>query len=306
MDQYWTLIPEEEGQIVTSLLFFIFRQAFETSGPVCACGVCVLVRMDSVDRTQSGVSNCNCPAQSGWGPLLSRLQWISSNKHSCLMRPEVTSSVQAYPPVMFPTSSWNTVGTSVLAYLFNLIQSGSWFESATPGFNAGGTSVELLTPLCWTSSSPTAAAFLKSLHLSAGLILLSLISLCSSSDIFLKGDKSSQNKGNTSAALACRIITRHWAAHCCLKLLWTRQNSFLTSQCCYQFNCCSCGWHMFTDEIKIHVKTHHIFLSLMKDSKTFWAESVDAVLSHLLWNPFSNFIYLFIYFTVEVTCPSNI
>lgn len=213
MDQYWTLIPEEEGQIVTSLLFFIFRQAFETSGPVCACGVCVLVRMDSVDRTQSGVSNCNCPAQSGWGPLLSRLHWISSNKHSCLMRPEVTSSVQAYPPVMLPTSSRNTVGTSVLAYLFNLIQSGSRFESATPGFNTGGTSVEFLTPLCWTSSSPTAAAFLKSPHLSAGLILLSLISLRSSSDIFLKGDKSSQNKGNTSAALACRVITRHWAAH---------------------------------------------------------------------------------------------
>lgn len=65
MDQYWTLIPEEEGQIVTSLLFlYIFREAFETSGLVRVC-VCV-----SIDRTQSGVSNCNCPAQSARAPLV--------------------------------------------------------------------------------------------------------------------------------------------------------------------------------------------------------------------------------------------
>lgn len=148
------------------------------------------------------------------------------------MRPKVTTSVQAYPPVMFPTSSPKR---SALAYYFKPHQSG--FESATPRL-AG---VKFLTPLCWTSSSPKAVVFLKSPLLSAGLILLSLISLCSSSDTFLKGNKSSGNKGNTWAAVACRVMTRHRAAHCCLKFLCTGQNLFLTSQCFYHINCCSCG-----------------------------------------------------------------
>lgn len=34
----------------------------------------------------------------------------------------------------------------------------------------------------------------------------------------------------------------------------------LTSQCFYQFNCHSCSWDIFTNKIKIHIKTHYDWL----------------------------------------------
>lgn len=37
MDQYWTMISGEEGQIVISLSFLIFKEAVETSGPERKC-----------------------------------------------------------------------------------------------------------------------------------------------------------------------------------------------------------------------------------------------------------------------------
>lgn len=65
MDRYRTLIPGEEGQIVT-LSFSMFKEAFETSGPVwkCVCKdthvVCVCVwGVLSIHRIQRAVSNCN-------------------------------------------------------------------------------------------------------------------------------------------------------------------------------------------------------------------------------------------------------
>lgn len=210
------------------------------------------------------------------------------------MKPEVTSSVQASPPVRFPTSSETM---SALQRLCLLIYT-------HPGQGAGLNlrRPEFLTPLCLISWSPTAAAFLKSTTPERCMDwFCSLWSARAPHLIyFWGGDKSSQNQGNTSAAAACRIITRHWAAHCCLRLLWPRQNSFLTSHCFYWFYCRSCGWDSFTNKIKIPIQdtTQHAFINkrlqnflTVSESMLFWWHACFGI-------PFQNyFSFLFFFYS---------
>lgn len=94
MDRCWTLKPGEEGQIVTSLPFLDVQGSFwNKQSCECMCrdaGLCVCVW-----RVVSK-SNCNRAAHSQpvGATLLSFLHRISFNKHTCLMRPEVTSAVE--------------------------------------------------------------------------------------------------------------------------------------------------------------------------------------------------------------------
>lgn len=148
--------------------------------------MCVCVR---TPLTQSGVSNCPCPAQSDRAPLfvstaLNQLQQtrLSDEARGHVFCPGFSTCQVSY-------LLWNNVSTSA-PLLINLHPSraGCRFESATTEIFDTSVPDKLVSD----GSRVSEVHHTWALH---GLILLSLISLCSSSDIFLRGGQKQSEPG---------------------------------------------------------------------------------------------------------------